>query len=38
MYVCMQKKKERKKGCKAEEQGTHMNLHNSQRLKLELRK
>jgi hypothetical protein len=38
MYICMQKKKKKKKGCKAKEQGNCMNLHNSQRLKLELGK
>lgn len=37
MFAC-KKEKRKKKGCKAEEQGTCMNLHNSQRLKLELRK
>jgi hypothetical protein len=34
----LKKRKRKKKGCKAEVQGTCMNLHNSQRLIVELRK
>ncbi len=39
MFACKKRKRKRKKkGCKAKEQGTCVNFHNSQRLKLELRK